>query len=447
MTGPTPQTPRQWHARVWALTWPVVLANLTIPLVGAVDTAVMGRLPDPAYIGAVAVGATIFNAVYWLFGFLRMGTTGLAAQGYGAGALDRLAAIASRALLTAATLGLALLALQSPIADLALRLFDEASSTVRGLAGEYFAVRIWGAPGLLSYLVCLGMLFGLQRMTSALVLSLLLNLTNVLLDLLFVLGLGWGVRGVAAATVSAEWLAGLAGLYLVWKNLRRLGWQPRRPPALLDPAQLLGLFDLSFNLVLRTFFVQLPFFVFTVLAAGFGDVVLAANAVLMQFFFVMSYGLDGAAHTAETLAGHAYGAGDPASLRAATRYTLLWSLAMAGLFSLAYACLGGTAIDLLTQADSVRAAARDYLPWAIAAPLAGVLAFLFDGVFIGTTRVRVLRNTVFLATALYGLLIWQLKEPLGNHGLWLALLAFLLARGVLLSLCYPSLLRRTAAAG
>lgn len=422
----------------------MVLANVTVPMVGLVDTAVMGRLPDPAYIGGVAVGAAVFNAVYWLFGFLRMGTTGLSAQAYGSDDAGALAAIAARAIGIALLLGVALVALQVPLLE-GLLWFFPASDLVESLASDYYAIRVWGAPALLTHFVVMGMLFGLQRMGTALVVSVLLNVCNVVLDLLFVLGFGWGVEGVAAATLISEWLAAIVGLTLLIRLLRRQGarWPDRA--ALLDPQRLTALFQVSVNLIIRTLFVQLPFLTVTAVGAGLGDVVLAANAVLMQLFFVMAYGLDALAHTAESLAGHAFGAGDRRRLRAATGYTLLWSVAIAAAMSLGFAVGGGFFIDALTELPDVRATAREYLPWVVAAPLAAVGAFHLDGVYIGTTRTAELRNCMFMALLVFAATLWLSLHALGNHGLWLSMTAFMVARTALLGALYPRLERQAGA--
>jgi MATE family multidrug resistance protein len=431
-----PQTPGQWHQRVWSLSWPIFLANLTTPLVGAVDTAVMGRMPDPAFIGAVAVGATIFNAVYWIFGFLRMGTTGLMAQAFGARDGAELSSTPLRAVTIALVLGAALLALQSPLKTLVLWIMP-ASEQVEALALTYFSIRIWGAPALLVHFVVLGTLFGLQQMRWALLVSVLLNVANVTLDLLFVVGFGWGVEGVAAATVISEWLAAITGLTLMTRVLRNAGAVRPSSARVFRPDKLVALFHVSANLIIRSFFVQLPFFTFTALSAGFGDRVLAANAVLMQLFFIMSYGLDSLAHSAESLTGHAFGARDRHQLRAAARYTLLWSIAIALAIAVAYALLGGLLIDALTVLPEVRETARAYLPWVAAAPLAAVVAFHLDGVFIGTTRTAELRNSMFVAAICFAASLWVCLGPLGNHGLWLSMTLFMLVRSLLLAWQYP----------
>ena len=436
-----PNKPRQWHTRVWSLSWPMILANLAIPLVSAVDTAVMGRLPDARYLGAVAMGGAVMNALYWMAGFLRMSATGLTAQALGAGDRGELGAAAVRGAAAAVVLGVLLVIGQGPLLRLVLWLF-QASHEVEVLAGGYLGIRIWGAPALLLYLVALGVLFGLQRMRAALVISLVLNLTNAGLDLLFVVGFGWGVNGVAAGTVISEWLAASVGLIAANRALTQHGRQWPDAPRVFNRRRLTQLFNISANLVVRTFMVQLPFLLVAVLGASLGDVVLAANAVLLLFLQVTAYGLDGFAHAAETLAGYAYGKRDPKGLRQASSYSAAWAGLLAGLFSAGYWLLGEWLIGLATVLPDVRTAAAAYLPWMAALPLACVWAFMLDGIFIGATRTAEMRNAMFIATAVYLLTLWLSFAPLGNHGVWLSMLTFMAARSVALGLMYPRLVRQ-----
>ena len=443
MSVTVPNTPVEWHLKVWSLSWPMILANLTLPLVGAVDTAVMGRLPDAAYVGAVALGSTIMNAIYWMYGFLRMSTTGLTAQALGARQIDELAAIAIRAFAVALVLGGLLIVLQKPLGAFLFWLF-EASQAVESQAAGYFYIRIWGTPAVLLYIVGLGALFGLQRMGAALIVGILFSGTNIVLDLWFVLGLGWGVEGVAIGTVISEWLAAALSMAATMHALKRSGWRGARPPNLWNRRRLAGLTNVSANLIVRTFFVQLPFFMLTALSAYLGDLVLAANAVLMQFFHIMAYGLDGFAHTAETLAGHAFGANDPRRLRRAGAYCSMWAGLIALMVSLAYMIWGTDIIALLTLLPEVRAVAADYLPWVAALPLVGVWAFMLDGIFIGTTRTRELRNSMFVAASVYLAVVWLSLEPMQNHGIWLSMTVFMAVRSVLLGSLYPRIERLAA---
>ncbi len=439
-----PKSPREWHSKVWALSWPMILANLTLPMVSVVDTAIMGRQPDATYVGAVALGGTVFNAIYWMFGFLRMSSTGLTAQALGAGRVDELAAIAIRAFSAAAGLGILLMLLQWPIRGLMFWLF-EASAAVESQAASYFDIRAWSMPAVLIYIVAIGVLFGLQRMGAALLVSAVFNGVNIALDLWFVVGLGWGVDGVAAGTFVSEWVAATLGLVVTCRALRQTGWRRARPPNLWNRARLSDLTDVSANLMVRTFFVQLPFFMLTALSAWLGDLVLAANAVLMQFFHIMAYGLDGFAHTAETLTGHAFGANDPRRLRRASVYCSIWAGLLAGVTSLAFLFWGTDIVAMLTLLPEVRATAAEYLPWIAAAPLIAVWAFMLDGIFIGTTRTRELRNSMFLAAAIYLATVWLSLEPLQNHGIWLSMTVFMAVRTVLLGALYPRIERLAAA--
>ncbi len=399
----------------------------------------MGRLPDPAYIGAVAVGATIFSAMYWLFGFLRMGTTGLAAQAFGALDAQELSAVAQRALGLALVIGAALLLLQWPVQQSALALM-QSSEQVQGLTHSYFRIRIWGAPAALLYLSILGMLFGLQRMKATLVLGLVLNVTNASLDVLFVLGFDWGVEGVAVGTVISEWLAVAIGLLLLRRALAAhgvsLGWHA----GAWHSRFLRPLLTNSGNLIIRSFFVQAPFFAYTAVGARLGDLTLAANAVLMQFFFVLIYAMDAFAHTAETLAGQAYGANNRQRFTQVVRYTTIWAAVLAGFGTLLFLLAHEPLIALFTKSTAVRDEAATYAIWLVLAPLVSVWAFQLDGIFIGTTQTATMRNAMGLSFIVFVLVLWASLDNIGNHGLWLAMLAFMLARAVLLGRRYPRLL-------
>ena len=419
----------------------MILANITIPMVGVADVAVMGRLPDPSYIAAITLGATMFSSVYWLFGFLRMGTTGLSAQAFGAGDIHEIARIAARAAIVALTLGVAIIVLQWPLEAALFELFD-ASAGVSELARRYFSIRIYGAPGLLIYLVALGVLFGLQRMRETLYLSIGLNITNLLLDVLLVLVFDLGVAGVAWGTLVSEWGAAAGGVMLVIRALRIQGYGGRIATSTLwQRAATFQLFHLSSNLVLRTLFVQLPFFAGTVAATHLSDMTLAVHGVLMQLFFVMTYAIDGFAHTAETLAGHAYGARDDKALRHTTRYSSLWGLALALVMALLYWLGGVDIIAQLSVSETLRDEASRYLPWLVLAPLVCVWAFIFDGIFIGTTRIVEMRNAMMLAAAVWGLTLAATFHSLGYHGVWLSMTVFMVVRSAALGWYYPRIAR------
>ncbi len=431
-----PTTKAGWHQRVWQLTWPVILANITIPMVGLVDVAVMGRFPQPEFIAAVTMGAALFSAVYWLFGFLRMGTTGLSAQAFGRNQIDEVVAVCLRAGAVALVIGAGIVLLQKPLSLILFTLFD-ASERVASLAATYYNIRIYGAPGLLLYLVALGTLFGLQRMQDTLWLSISFNISNIVLNAMLVLVFDFGVAGVALGTAISEWGAALAGLWFVQRALRSQGWSGNWPQQIWESDAVRALFHIGGNLIVRTFFVQLPFFVGTVMATRLGDITLAAHGVLMQLFFVMTYGLDGFAHTAETLTGYAYGRRAPQDLRNATRYCALWAVLIAAFTGLAFWLFGPNLIYMLTTSDAVRATAISYLPWLYISPLLCVWAFLFDGIFIGTTHIVEMRNAMILSALLWAASLSTLFELWAYHAVWLGMSVFMVTRSILLALYYP----------
>ncbi len=435
----TPTQPPGRHRRVWRLAFPIVLSNLSTPLLGAVDTGVMGHLPDAAYVGAVAVGAMIFSFLYWGFGFLRMGTTGFTAQAFGAGDRAELRATLGRPLLLAVGLGALLIALQWPIQALAFHLVH-AGDQVEALARRYYAVRIWSAPFALVNYAVLGWLLGTQRARLALLLQVTLNGANIALDLLFVVGLGWTVEGVALASVLAEMLAAALGLALCAAILRREGgrWSWAR---IAERARLAALFRVNRDIFLRTLSLIAAFAYFTAKGAEMGEVRLAANAILMQLQQFLSFGLDGFAHAAEILVGSAFGRRDRQALRDAVRVSTLWALGLAAVYALILAGLGPLILSAFTSIETVRAAALTYLPWMILSPFVSVWAFQLDGIFIGATRTTPMRNAMVASLAIYLLAVWVLVPWLGNHGLWLALMVFLAARGLTLGAAYPALAR------
>ncbi len=429
-----------WHRRVWRLAWPMVVSNLSVPLLGAVDTAVIGHLPEPHFLGAVAVGALIFNTIYFGSNFLRMGTTGLTAQCYGARDFDGARATLARALVIALVLAALLLALQGPIGRLAFHLV-EPSEAVAGEGMGYFFIRIWGAPAALANIALVGWFIGMQNTRAALALLLTVNGINIVLDLVLVLGFGLAVAGAAWATVAADYSGLLLGLVVTARLARRHGGQ-WRPHLLLDVTAMRRFLGINRDIFLRTLFVITAFALFTTLSARQGDVVLAANAVLLNFVVFFNFAFDGFAFAVEALTGRALGARRREDLARAIRVCLLWSLALALLTVAVYGLAGLPVIRVLTDIDPVRAVAYDYLPWLIALPLVAVWGIFFDGVFTGTTRTADMRNTMMLAFAVFVPCAWLLREPLGNHGLWLAMTLLYVVRGAGLGVIYLGIVRR-----
>ena len=429
-----------WHRRVWRLAWPMVVSNLSVPLLGAVDTAVIGHLPEPHFLGAVAVGALIFNTLYFGCNFLRMGTTGLTAQAFGARDFDAARATLARALLIALVLALALLALQGPIGWLAFYLV-EPSEAVAGEGMRYFFIRIWGAPAALANIALVGWFIGMQNTRAALVLLLTVNGINIVLDLVLVLGFGFAVAGAAWATVAADYAGLILGAAVTARLANRHGghWRPR---LVFDAPAMRRFLGINRDIFLRTLFVITAFALFTTLSARQGDVVLAANAVLLNFVVFFNFAYDGFAFAAEALTGRALGAGRRADLTRAIRACLLWCLALALLTLAVYGVAGAPIVRVLTNLEDVRAVAYDYLPWLIALPLVAVWGIFFDGVFTGVTRTADMRNTMMLAFVVFVPCAWLLREPMGNHGLWLAMTLLYAVRGIGLGAIYVRIQRR-----
>ncbi len=412
---------------------------MSVPLVGAVDTAVVGHLPDAIYIGAVALGAIIFNFLFWGFGFLRMGTTGFVAQAYGGGDIDEVRATLARALLLAVALGIVVVALQFPIGLLAFWAFS-GSVELESLANSYYVIRVWSAPATLANYAILGCLIGIHNTRAVLALQLVLNITNVLLDLLFVLGLGWGVQGVALASVISEFVALAFASWLVMRNLNRLGGQWARA-RIVDISRLKALLHVNINIFIRTLCLIFAFSYFTAMGTKMGEITLAANAVLLHLQHFLAYGLDGFAFAVEALAGSAYGARNRGAFRTAVRVTTIWALIVAGLFTILYAVLGTSIINVITGIELVRLAAADYLIWVLVSPVLSVWSYQLDGIFIGATRPVEMRNGMVLSLLVYLLAIWLFIPLLGNHGLWLSLMIFMVTRAITLGLWYPRIER------
>jgi MATE family multidrug resistance protein len=431
------------HRRILAIALPIVVSNATVPILGAVDTGVVGQLGQAAPIGAVGLGAIILTTIYWVFGFLRMGTTGLVAEARGAGEVAETGALLTRGLMVAGAAGLFFIVAQAGVFRAAF-LIAPASAEVEGLARDYLAIRIWGAPATIGIYALTGWLIAMERTGGVLLLQLVMNGINVALDLWFVLGLGWGVEGVALATLIAEWTALGLGLWLCRAAFAGNQW--RDWARVLDPARLRRMAGVSGDILIRSVVLQASFTTFLFLGAGLGDVTLAANQILLQFLYVTAYALDGFAFAAEAIVGQAMGARRRAVLRRGAVLASLWAYGAAGLLALAFALGGGALIAAMTTSEPVRAAAAGYLPWMVLGPLLGVGSFMLDGIFIGAVRTRALRNAMLVSFAVYLVALVVLVPTMGNHGLWAAMMVMFLARTVTLVRRYPALEAAAAAA-
>lgn len=429
------------HKRVLNIAVPVVLSNVTVPILGAVDTGVVGQMGLAAPIGAVGIGAVILSAFYWVFGFLRMGTVGLTAQAEGQADRAEVAALLTRALMIGLGAGVVIIALQGALFWAAFQV-SPASAEVEGLARQYMALRVWSAPAAIALYGITGWLIAQERTRAVLGVQLWMNGLNIALDLWFVIGLGWGVQGVAIATVIAEWSGCALGLWFCRAAFAGAAW--RAWARVFDGARWRQMTGVNTDILIRSLLLQAIFVSFMFMGAGQGDVTLAANQVLLQFLMIASYALDGFAFSAEALVGKAYGRSDRVGLRRAAVLASGWGMAAAVCMALGFAALGGLVVDAMTTAAPVRALAREYLPYLVGLPVIACAAFMLDGIFVGATRSRDMRNMMALSFGVYAASVALLVPGLGNHGLWLAMVISFIARGVTLGARYPALERAAA---
>ena len=419
---------------VWRIAAPMILSNISVPLLGMVDTGVVGHLESPVYLGAVAIGSTIFGFLYTGMNFLRMGTTGIAAQRFGANDNDGLRASLGQAVVVALLIAAILIALQVPVGNLAMRLIG-GEPDVQAFALEYFSIRIWSAPGTLANYVLIGWFLGLQNARVPLLIFLTINIINILLDLIFVLGFGMKVDGVALASVLAEYAGLLVGVVFAARALReRAGHWPLA--RLVNIRAYAAYFSVNSNLFIRTMSLVFTFAFVTAQGARLGGLVLAANAVLMNLQTLTAFALDGFAHAAEALVGKAIGEKRRAALEKSVQLALKWSLIFAVGICAIYFLAGPLLVRMLTDLQDVRDTAMRYLPWLIISPLVSVWSYLYDGVYVGATRAREMRNIMVFSTLLVFLPAWFLLQGLGNHGLWLAFTLFMASRGISMHIGY-----------
>ncbi len=429
------------HSRVLKIAIPIVISNATVPILGIVDTGVVGQLGLAAPIGAVGIGAVILTGIYWMFGFLRMGTSGMVAQAFGAGDHTEVVALLLRALFIGFALGLCIIALQLPLFWAAFRI-SPASNEVERMAQGYMQIRVWSAPATIALYGITGWLIAQERTRAVLVLQLWMNGLNIGLDFWFVMGLDWGVNGVATATFLAEWSGLALGLWMCRAAFADRIW--RNWGLVFDRARLKAMALVNGDIMIRSLLLQTIFISFLFFGAKFGDVTLAANQILLQFLEIIATMLDGFAFAASSLVGQAMGARQPVALRRSVVLSSLWGMICVSGLSISFWLFGEMIVDLLTTSSEVRFEARHYLGYVVFAPVLGFAAFMLDGIFIGATRTKDMRNMMLLSFGVYAVAIWVLMPIYGNHGLWMALLISFVARGVTLALRYPTLEARAA---
>ena len=417
---------------------PSIISNVTVPLLGLIDVAIVGHLGNAAYIGAIAVGGMVFNVIYWVFGFLRMGTSGMTSQALGAERMHDTVSMLIRSLAAGFAVACMLMLLQRPILQVAMLLMSP-TDEVTTLASAYFKICIWGAPAMLGMFALNGWFIGMQNSRTPMITAILQNIINICASLLLVVVIGMKVEGVAAGTLIAQWAGFLIALGLLARHYGRFLLKNMRRQGLWNRAAMTRFFSINRDIFLRTVCLVAVMLFFTSAGARQGDIILAVNTLLMQMYMLFSYIMDGFAYAGEALGGKAFGAGDGKTLHRTVRRLFVWGLRMTLLFTLFYGFAGSAFFSLLTDEPAVIAAAADYFPWAVAMPVTGVAAFVWDGVFIGCTLSRRMLVSMFIAAAAFFIIYYALRPLLANHALWLAFVSFLFMRGAVQTLLFRKL--------
>lgn len=407
---------------------PSIISNVTVPLLGLIDVAIVGHLGNAAYIGAIAVGGMIFNVIYWVFGFLRMGTSGMTSQALGAERMSDTVSMLIRSLTVGFAVACMLMLLQWPILRAAMLLMSP-TNEVSALASTYFKICIWGAPAMLGMFALNGWFIGMQNSCMPMITAILQNVINICASVLLVIVFGMKVEGVAAGTLIAQWAGFLIALGLLACRYRRFILKNMRCQGLWDSSAMSRFFSVNRDIFLRTVCLVAVMLFFTSAGARQGDVILAVNTLLMQMYMLFSYIMDGFAYAGEALCGKAFGAGNGKTLRQTVCRLFVWGFRMTVLFTLFYGFAGDAFLSLLTDEAAVITAATDYFPWAVAMPVMGVAAFIWDGVFIGCTLSRRMLVSMFVAAAAFFIVYYTLRPTLANHALWFAFVSFLFLRG------------------
>ena len=428
---------------------PSIVSNITVPLLGLVDVSIVGHLGAAAYIGAIAVGGMLFNIIYWLFAFLRMGTGGMTSQAFGARNLEEVMRLLLRSVLLGIGLGVLLILLQHLLCELALYLIAPPTAEVAQLTRTYFNICIYGAPAMLGLYGVTGWFLGMQNSRSPMWVAIVQNVVNILCSLLLVYGFGLKVDGVALGTLIAQYAGFLTALFLLMRHYRRLMrylpehlFSAKALHTLWNRTAMARFFSVNRNIFLRTLCLVTVTLFFTSAGAAQGEVILAVNTLLMQLFTLYSYIMDGFAFAGEALSGRYIGARHAEAFFSTVRRLFGWGALMSLLFTLTYALGGASFLQLLTSEEEVIAASATYFHWALLIPLCGLAAFIWDGIYIGATATRGMLLSMAIATLTFFLLYAALHTIWGNHALWLAFLAYLLQRGLMQTLLRKSVYQK-----
>ena len=419
------------NREILRLAVPSIITNITVPLLGMVDVAIVGHIGNASYLAAIALGTMVFNLIYWGFGFLRAGTSGLTAQAYGAEDKTEYLNVLVRGLVIAFSVAALMILLQRPIALCCKKWIHSSSETI-AMTLTYFYIRIWAAPATLGLYVLKGWFIGMQNAKTPMWIAILLNIVNIVCSLIFVFGFHAGIAGVAWGTVIAQY-SGLAMALLMWfvhygKLRHEINFKES-----LKAHEMVRFFKVNADIFLRSLCLIAVFTFIPYISAEMGDEILAANTLLMQLFTLASYILDGFAYAGESLVGKFVGAKDVQSLRLSVRKLINWGIGLSALFTIVYALCGRWILGILTNDAHVIETAMQYMLWTVMVPFAGFAAFIYDGIYIGATASRAMRNVMFVATGAFFIFYLLLNKPLGNDGLWIAFLIFLVLRGGLMA--------------
>ncbi len=423
------------NREILRLAIPNIVSNISVPLLSTVDTALMGRLSE-LHIGAVGIGAMVFNFVYWNFGFLRMGTTGITAQAFGRKDEAAIIQTLGRALLVVLVVAFLVILFQWPLGKASFFLMN-VSEQQYPLVNEYFYIRIWAAPATLGLYAFLGWFFGMQNAIYPLILTVFINVVNILLSFLFIYQFGMDVEGVAYSTVIAQYAGLFLAIFLFFRKYKYL-LQYLQRKAILEFDRLRQFLSINRDIFIRTFCLTFAFGFFYSQSSGSGEILLAVNVILLQFLNWMSYGVDGFAFASESLVGKYAGAKDAPKTEKAIRLSFYWGMGLAAVFSLSYWIFGIPLLRVFTNQSDLISASMPYLFWMAVFPLLSTPCYIWDGIFIGLTASKAMRNSMLLALVIFLAIYYPLQQLLGNHGLWLALLVFMIARGGIQHLFYLS---------
>lgn len=429
------------HRKIINLALPSIVSNITVPLLGLVDTAITGHMGEARYIGAIAVGSMIFNIMYWLFAFLRMGTGGMTAQAYGRKDFGEADLTGLRAICISSLIGLAIIILQYPLLHLVMW-FIAPDENVTQLVYSYCYICIWGAPASLGLFALNGWFVGMQNTKIPMIISITQNVVNILVSLLLVYCLGMKIEGVASGTLIAQWAGFFMGCFFFLRKRREIPSDGNSRVSLsyiFESSAMKSFFTVNRDIFLRTLFLVSVNLYFVVAGAKGGEIILAVNTLLMQLFILYSYIMDGFAYAAEALCGRFYGAGANASLKETIRKVFYWSMGLTAIYSIVYGVGGLDFLRLLTNEESVISASEEYIFWAILIPISGMVAFVWDGVFIGMTMTKGMLSGTFVAAIVFFITYFSLETTLHNHALWLAFILYLAARGVTQSVYWTTL--------